>query len=811
MTRLITALCFFAFFGALFAQTDPSTQAANTWARQYRKAAMGDVTHPYENDFSWDYKNEIGVVFAGHLGTYYGMNSGNDVPEIMNTNMTYAFSFSDNQFHKVHPAERPPKRCGVRTVYDEGWGHTLALGGCFHNYDNSHLEPSIRFDALQKEAYYNDMDYSTPMWAFNGASRQWYAMRPLIVEGPPKGSFLFSGYYFNMVWAKEYGLALMVPTAYNMVYSYSTHFNQWTRLPRNTGDPAYPTEERYICATYDTRHHKMVAHFGNSTTINETWTYDVGTKSWVKLNTGGTNPPNGTSTSLWATHSSIGYDRMNGKIIYVKNDGSATWALDLDNPTWQNLNPTGRPGSGSWGTMEYDPKRNVSVLFTVANDEIWTYKYGQGIANRPEPPEKTAGVTSATGINITWSAPSTGPAPVKYYVYRCEWDDNLTVSSGIVPKGYSLLDSTTQTSYADNNTAVLTAAKVFHSYYIAAVSAQGLVSDPTHPVFTNPRVPMGLTATPLSANSVFLRWKPKQEADLAGYNVYRMRLAYPKHNHLKAGKLNTALVSGTPVFSDNSITLRPTMGTVDSIVMYVVTAVNLLGKESGFSPYTITHPDWVNNMWVDTTARIVHWSPPRSGRIANYRIYAGRQGSWDGGSSRPSQIATTADTFWSYAGRTLSAYKVRAFNLVGQLGFYSDVMAVQTKDDDMFGNFRLDFQMNRTVRDPFYDDLPPVSVENGAASVFPGGMTLSAAPNPFKPAVAISWTNSGMVETIHESSQHEAPKLAIYDIHGRMVQSFQAPANGRIVWNAADQASGMYLIRLVKGEKTVEKKIYLIK
>jgi hypothetical protein len=70
---------------------------------------VGDVTHPYENGFSWDTKNEIGVVFGGHLGVTHNMDE-NIIPEINNTNMTYVFSFADNQFHKARPMERPPKR-----------------------------------------------------------------------------------------------------------------------------------------------------------------------------------------------------------------------------------------------------------------------------------------------------------------------------------------------------------------------------------------------------------------------------------------------------------------------------------------------------------------------------------------------------------------------------------------------------------------------------------------------------------------------------------------------------------------------------
>ena len=67
----------------------------------------------------------------------------------------------------------------------------------------------------------------------------------------------------------------------------------------------------------------------------------------------------------------------------------------------------------------------------------------------------------------------------------------------------------------------------------------------------------------------------------------------------------------------------------DSMAMYVVTAVNRLGKSSGLSPFALTMPDWVTNMWVDTVNKVVTWSPSRSGNIANYRVFEGHQGSWE--------------------------------------------------------------------------------------------------------------------------------------------------------------------------------------
>jgi hypothetical protein len=819
MTNLI---CFAVLIASCvsFAGVNPATQAVNTWQLQYHKAALGDVTHPYENCFVWDTRNSIGVVFAGHLGTYNGMDAVSDqVAQIMNTNMTFCFSFTDFQFTKAFPMERPPKRCGVKCVYDELTGNTLAVSGGYHNYKNTYLEPNIRFSALATdgEVPTGDMPYPTGIWAFDGSTRQWHAMRPLIIEGLPVGQVIYSGYYFRMVHAREYGLNMVVPPSTGMMYAYSMYSNQWSLFRKNPANTTLPPEGiNRPCATYDTRHKKLVLYYGNASTENNTWAYDVGTQTWSNL--GLSNyPTKGPSTSLWGMHSAMAYDRRNGVIVYIKNDGAETWALNLDSTSWSKLSPAGAPPSGPTGGdgMEYDPVNNVCVTYTVTNDEVWSYKYGSNAATRPEPPANTSGITDASGIAITWAAPVSGPAPVKYYIYRAQWGNNKTAYSGTVPGPYVKIDSVAGLTFTDANSALLKIDTVFHSYYISSVSAQGLESDPSTPVFSMLSVPMGLTATPLSRTQAVLRWKPKTEPDIAGYNLYRYKAGYPRHNQMKTGKLNTGLITGTTLYIDNSVNLyasvgyNPLAGEMDSTVMYVVTAVNALGKESGFSPYAVTQPDWVNNIWVDTLHKTLTWSPPRNGNISSYKIYSGAPGTWTGvGGSDPVQIAVSADTFWSYAGQSPSAYKVRAVNSIAQNGFWSDVMAIKWKDTDDSGFFRVDYMTEKPAVDSFYKDLPAVSIDEDGV-VVPRESTLEAFPNPFNPSVVVRI--SGPQKTASPVS------VIIYDAAGKKVADLSkglkkdAPYSRSVSWDGARSASGTYLVEVVAGNRKLHRKIVLLK
>jgi hypothetical protein len=623
----------------------------------------------------------------------------------------------------------------------------------------------------------------------------------------------YGGFGSNYVFITEYSLALLVLPRYKRLYCYSPYSNQWTLLPNNPSDTDFPPEEGFQCQAYDLKHRKAVVVYGNSSSYNGTWTYDMGTQSWTKI-TVNTEPTNGV-TGWYNSYSAATYDRKNGVVIYLTADGSETWALDLDNNSWTNMNPTGSPSScGNMGEgLTYDPKRNVTLVYANKNDEVWTYKYENGIQNRPDPVENPSGVTDASSITLSWGPPSAGVSPVKYYMYRAEWKDNAAKASGIIPGPYQLIDSTTQTTYTDANTAVITAAGVFHSYYISAVSAQGIESDPSSPVFTRLRVPMGLVATPYSKNRILLRWKPKYEADLAGYNIYRRQKAYPFTTEMKENRINNTLITGTPYFIDSTVSLCGSASCPDSMAMYVVTAVNRLGRESGLSPYTLTAPDWVTNMWTDTVNKVITWSPPRCGNIVNYRVCEGHQGSWEDSTDKsvyPVEVDVVTDTFWSYAGRTPSAYKVKAFNTINQLGYFSDVMAVETKDNDKFGMLRLDFQTHRPTVDTFYNDVPPISIgieKRDVNEVLETG--LEVYPSPF---------NSKTFIYVHRGQRSEVrsqnAEIIILNISGKVVYrltSYLWHLASGFYWNASNHASGVYIIRVNVNEKVMEKRVILIR
>jgi len=651
--------------------------------------------------------------------------------------------------------------------------------------------------------------YGLQPWAFNGKTRQWYAMKPLCRSNAPVGVSPYTGFGGNYVFATEYGLMLLLPIFSQRVYSYSPYSNQWTLLPRLASDSAFPGLQNDPCVAYDNKHHKAVTFNCNSAAPVYTFAYDVGTHSWSRVNSATQPTPTNLSDQVvggwYNAYGASTYDRKNGVVVYLTYDGAETWTLDLDSAKWRNMSPTGTPSSnGNMGEgMAFDPKRNATLVYANRRDEVWTYKYGAGIPDRPDPVADPSGVTDANSITLAWTAPPAGSAPVKYYVYRSQWEDNRTTASGLVPGPYVKIDSATALTYRDT-AAILKTAGVFHSYAISAVSAQGVESDLSSPVFTRLRVPMGLVATPFSKTRVLLRWVPKKEADVAGYNIYRTQKAYPTHTMLKGLKINSSPVTGLTYFIDTTLSLCSAAVCPDSMAMYAITAVNSLGKESGFSPYALTVPDQVPNLWADTVNKRITWSPPRNGKIVNYRIFDGRVGDWNTGSANPTQVATVTDTFWSYAGRNASAYKVRAFNDCGQVGHFSDVMEIQTKDNDNFGMLRVDFQAHRPEVDSFYDGLPSlgVAIEDALLRLSGAAFSVAVSPNPFSGVARIS---------VSGPAQKARVTMKVHDMAGRLVKEMSGTSGAPISFEALHLATGIYHARIQCGKNVRTVKMIVIK
>ena len=107
---------------------------------------------------------------------------------------------------------------------------------------------------------------------------------------------------------------------------------------------------------------------------------------------------------------------------------------------------------------------------------------------------------------------------------------------------------------------------------------------------------------------------------------------------------------------------------------------------------------------------------------------------------------------------------------------------------------------------PEWNDIGIYSIGSLTDVIIPEEVTLgNAYPNPFNPATMINYSIPEKMDV----------NIEVYDIAGRLVSElvsgeFDAGVYN-ITWNASDQASGIYFIRMVAGNTVQNQKLMLIK
>lgn len=769
----------------LSAQT-VSEQPPETWARRYIKARLNDVAHPYENGFTWDRDNSLGVVFQGHLGTYTALNDvwpafGN----VYNTNQTWYYTHENAAFTVTHPYDRPQKTCGAKTYYDESMKRFVIYGGSFHASDNGHYEVGPRGDTLVEEVLQSGgINHPRLPWVMDGASKQWYEMRSLL-EGPPISNNWW-GYNTNFVYVREYGLGVLMPANGPRVYMYSAHANSWFNIV--TANPAAAITRSTPPAAYDLRNRVIVAPDSGSTHLLES-----GTWAWRNLTPSPAPAITSTQSGWYDGFSCMYYDRNSGKSIFVRDDGAQTWAFDAAAETWTQTATADHPGSG--GSMAegftYDPAEKVGVLFSNQADEIWTYRHALPDTAQLEEPEGFVSTTTEDSVILTWSPASSGSTADKYYVFRATWSDHASSLASLVPGPYALVDSVAGTRFAD---APPKAAQTFYSYSLRP-AAGARTGDMSNPVFSRRPAPLCLTATVFSRNKVGLKWLADTAPDVAGYNVYRKKGAIPRYADLE--KLNTAPVGPKPVFLDTTVAI-----TGDTLFNYVVTTVNRFGQESGLSPRADTRISRVMGLWFDTTANTLNWSPTAADTFREYQVWVQPVGTFDGGVANFQRaFANIRDTF-KVVSRTWH-YKVRVVNAIGQSGHFSDLVPVASIWDENSGMLMGDGMLVRPESDPVWArvGLAPdeIAVERrpGRDYAQSDAPLLTVSPNPFNPST-----------TIRAARVPARASFGIFDARGRLIRDLTGLLKARpdglvqVQWKADGIPAGVYFAVIRYGKMT---------
>lgn len=259
---------------------------------------------------------------------------------------------------------------------------------------------------------------------------------------------------------------------------------------------------------YDTVNKKVIQYGAqNGTTVNqnETWAYDIPTKTWTKKCQSGCVPPP-LPISAVANQPMTAYNKNTGKVLYhlPKGPGNAPsdWEYDYAVDRWTQMDASGM-GPNVEGAMSYDSSTNRLITWTNGGSgtpDIWQGQLGGSVLLPPPAPvppptsdvtaptvpqNLSASVVSSSQINLAWTASTDTIGVTGYHIYR-----------GGVQIATSMGNTYSNTGLA---------ASTNYSYTVAAYNAAGNVSGQSLSVnattqaivFVPPPLPTGPVITPL--------------------------------------------------------------------------------------------------------------------------------------------------------------------------------------------------------------------------------------------------------------------------------------------------------------------------
>ncbi len=283
------------------------------------------------------------------------------------------------------------------------------------------------------------------------------------------------------------------------------------------------------------------------------------------------------------------------------------------------------------------------------------------------PTSPSAIATSATKIDLSWTAPSNnGGYPITGY--KIEYKKG---TGSYLP----LVSNTANTTTSYSHTGLTTGSS--YTYKISAISSIGTstassevsATPTTTSAPTVPSAPTGLTATAASATQINLSWTAPSNggAAITGYKI-----------EYKAGSGSySVLVANT---ASTSTTYSHTGLAADTAYTYKISAVNSVGTGTASSeasatptatsqPSTVTAPGSPSLTATAASATQINlsWTAPSNGgaAITGYKIEVKK-----GTGSFETLVANTANTSTVYSHTGLTAgtvyyYKVSAINSVG--------------------------------------------------------------------------------------------------------------------------------------------------
>jgi hypothetical protein len=693
--RLATLATIFLVPAGLALAQPPLEQEPNTWVkRSPLKTAPPSPGLGYEASLVYDPVHKKVIRWAGH-------NQGGGGEQNAET---WVLDPATMKWDLKEPNRSPPGACcNAQNLFDPVGGRFLR----FPAFSGSHGWHWFRENYLSNSS----------VWSYDLGTNTWRDLRsaPALHPAPLRCASWDTHHQVAVVFGGE--------GSNDGTIVYDPYTNTWTRMKpkpqppgRSGGNMAYD-EARKL-------HILFGSQFGDEP---HTWAYDLAKNEWRDLKPA-VQPPTDRNDTVLA------YDPMHQVVISVvravdKSNGQEvtaghleTWAFDAGKNTWTRMKPAREPDG--WGNrrrlMVAIPDQQMVLMeaYVTATErvpdvdreqQIWTYRYAplKPLATPPPADVKVEAWTKAQAM-VSWKAV---PGAKGYKVLRTEGDIPWKVTGE-----RETLVSAKETAFVEKS---LNRGTVYH-YRVRAIDKDGKETADSPVVRTQPRVVEDAVVSVVSAKEVRLSWQPPSGHEIDGYHVERAVVEVFSEDEIIRLKKDTdplaepsvgavreigAFVRLTqkPVkqakFTDTKLDLskpkawdgpvewmhRFAAAQIDAngkpyryaVYAYRIRAVNVLGVESGPSPYFLTipsAPQWVYARELDTKCLLKWTANPEAG-LKGYRVYRMEGPRVNGPGQKVTRLTADALAQTEYgddnAGTGTHRYWIVAVDALGQEGYPS--------------------------------------------------------------------------------------------------------------------------------------------
>lgn len=737
-----------------FCQLDTASLGDNQWLDK------SEPTLPI-NGSNWMYEGD----FKSHPSLpFFIMGPGHVVhPQDCNY---YPYDPLRNKWMKLDPSTFSPRMCLTSFAFSAQDSLILRFG----NSEGAHQKSQGGFTAG-----YNSIDPNagrgSALWACPLNLNKWFSLR----------NFNASQMGCNMCFP-QYDFEHDVFIKPGILYSYHNDSCVAASFPAGL-------HSGYLSSAVDTRRGVYYAISGGGF-----YRLDLDTRAWTTVP--GTPPahPDGCNNGNFLGVNLLAYDSRHDVMLFISDSGYVTtncdwasggamrvktWIFDCAGESWSEQTPITSPLD--LGFLAYNEVLNTFMMMGGASDGsmcrgggtrgTWFYRYlhTNGILDSILPAPDAA-LERSGGARLSWTrvASATG-----YNVYRGEGTP--------YPRNFAKLNASplTDTVYTDASCQD----GISYSYRVCALK-ETVEGRRSRHLYTRPARVLAVMASVEDTHTVIVSWNPSPSFEVTGYNIYRATGAGIHGSAASYQKMNSALITGLQ-YTDN-------VDLSDGVARgYIVRAISAFGLESAPSQECTTFPDLCERVYSIPVTGVwrLGWKPPARSKMIGvnlYRILGEKMNTTglitDSVTNGWALPPTTGTDGYSLMGKT---YQVRAVNVLGQEGFCTgQISPVNTE-----------YGVGIALPTQRFDYNQYVGVEKDKKTVSEKQDLLETFPNPFNPTVSILLGK--------ELSGNST--VRIFTLSGRLVTDL----TGRTTWNAAGQASGVYLVSVKAGPRVLTRKIVL--